>query len=156
MNAHPETSTADAVVPHLDEALMRDRLAHARLARLAFLDGDQPLVVPVNIWSDGVSAVVFRTTVDGLLGALDGEKVALEIDGHDPEARTGWSVLVVGAARDLTAASDPDSERWRAAPVDSWAPGVRARTYVVVPQSITGRIVPVGTDGGWFPGIPSS
>ena len=152
----PSPNPADRGVRHLDESLIRQRLARARFARLAFVDGDQPIVVPVNIRTDDAERVVFRTAAHGVLGGLDGHKVAVEIDGHDPGLRSGWSVLVLGVARDITDAADPDAERLRAVTVDSWAPGDRERSFAVLPLSISGRVIPVGADGDWFAGVPSS
>jgi hypothetical protein len=63
--------------------------------------------------------------------------VAIEVGGID-------------AARDVTAVTA------RAQQVDSWAPGIRDRKFVVVPLAITGRTIPVGPDGDWFAGIPVS
>lgn len=146
----------DPSVPHLDESLIRHRLSRARFARLGFVDGDQPIVVPVNIATDDSQRVVFRTAGNGILGGLDGHKVAVEIDGHDPGSRAGWSVLVLGVARDVTVAVDPDAVRLRTVPVDSWAPGARDRCFAVLPLSITGRMIPVSPDGDWFAGVPSS
>ena len=143
-------------VDHLDESLIRHRLRRARVARLGFVDADQPIVVPVNIATDDTERVVFHTAADGILGGLDGRKVAIEIDGHDPGLRTGWSVLVLGVARDVTDAPDPDAVALRAQPVDCWAPGERSRRFAVLPLSISGRVIPVGPDGDWFAGVPSS
>lgn len=146
----------DDRVQLLEEPLIRLRLARARFARLAFVDGDQPIVVPVNVRADDAERVVFRTAASGLLGGLDGRKVAIEIDGHDPGLRSGWSVLVLGVARDVTVAGDPDAARLRAVAVDSWAPGDRERIFAVLPLSISGRVIPVGADGDWFAGVPGS
>ena len=99
---------------------------------------------------------MFRTSAAAILAGLDGRKVAVEIDGHDPGLRAGWSVLVLGVARDVTDAADPDAVRLRSVPVDCWAPGERDRCFVVVPLSISGRVIPVGDDGDWFAGVPSS
>ena len=114
------------------------------------------MVVPVNITTDDAERVVFRTAAAGILGGLDGHKVAIEIDGHDPGLRSGWSVLVLGVARDVTTAADPDAVRLRSLPVDCWAPGDRDRYFAVLPLSISGRVIPVGADGDWFAGVPSS
>jgi nitroimidazol reductase NimA-like FMN-containing flavoprotein (pyridoxamine 5'-phosphate oxidase superfamily) len=143
-------------VQHLDEALIRERLARARFARLAFVDGDQPIVVPVNITTDHAQRVVFHTAAAGLLGGLDGQRVAVEIDGHDAALRSGWSVLVLGVARDVTDAADRDAGQLRGVAVDSWAPGARARCFAVLPLSVSGRVIPIGEDGDWFAGVPGS
>jgi nitroimidazol reductase NimA-like FMN-containing flavoprotein (pyridoxamine 5'-phosphate oxidase superfamily) len=152
----PPADAPDPTVAHLDESLIRHRLSRARVARLGFIDGDQPLIVPVNIAADDAERIVFHTASRGILGGLDGRKVAIEIDGHDPGLHSGWSVLVLGVARDVTDAADPDAARLRALPVDTWAPGARGRCFAVLPLSITGRVIPVPGDSDWFAGVPSS
>jgi nitroimidazol reductase NimA-like FMN-containing flavoprotein (pyridoxamine 5'-phosphate oxidase superfamily) len=141
---------------HLDESLIRERLSRARFARLGLVDGDQPVVVPVNVATDAAQHVVFRTAGAGMLGGLDGRKVAVEIDGHDPRRRTGWSIVVLGVARDVTDATDAVAVRLRSAPVDCWAPGDRDRVFAVLPTAISGRVIPLGDDGDWFAALPGS
>lgn len=157
MNAPQQPAAAtDPPLQHLDESLIRHRLSRAKFARLAFVDGDQPMVVPINITTDRAERIVFRTASRGLLGGLDGQKVAVEIDGHDPALRSGWSVLVLGVARDVTDAADTDAQQLRALPVDTWAPGERGRCFAVLPLSISGRVIPIGDADDWFAGVPGS
>jgi len=136
--------------------VIRDRLARARFARLAFVDGEQPLIFPVNVAVDKDDHIVFRTAGGTALAGLDGRRVAVEVDAHDPGLRTGWSILVCGVARDISAAPDPEAARLRALPVDCWAPGPRDRTFAVLPLSITGRVIQVADSGDWFAGVPAS
>lgn len=145
-----------AAIGHLDEALIRERLRRARLGRVSFVDGDQPVILPVNVAVDDEQRIAFRTAPDSPLAALDGRRVALEVDGFDPATRSGWSVLVLGVARDVTDAADPAAVASRRVPVDSWAPGQRDRVLVVLPLSISGRHVPPSDDSDWFAGVPSS
>jgi hypothetical protein len=152
----PSPTQPGPKVPHLDEVLVRERLRRARVARLGYADGEDPVIVPVNVAVDDEERIVFRTTGDGPLAALDGRRVAIEIDGIDAPRRSGWSILVRGVARDVTEAPDVVAARARTVPVDCWAPGPRDRTFVVLPIAITGRVIPVGPDGDWFAGIPSS
>lgn len=148
--------TPGTAVDHLDPALICERLRRARFARIAYIDGDQPIVVPVNIATDDSLHIVLRTAVGTALAGLDGRKVAIELDAHDAGLRIGWSILVQGAVRDITDAHDADARRWRRLVVDTWAPGTRERVLVVSPSSITGRVIPPGADGDWFAGVPSS
>lgn len=77
----------------------RRRLAAAEVGRLAFVSDRGLQVLPVNHLLDG-NDVVFRTAPGGKLDAARrAEEVAFEVDGVDPERRTGWSVLVRGRAR---------------------------------------------------------
>jgi nitroimidazol reductase NimA-like FMN-containing flavoprotein (pyridoxamine 5'-phosphate oxidase superfamily) len=140
----------------MGESLVRERLRRARFARIGYVDGDQPIVVPVNIAVDTDQRVAFRTAPDGPLAALDGSRVAIEIDGYDGTTRSGWSILVLGVARDVTDATDPAALSARKLPVDTWAPGDRSRILVVIPLSITSRTIPPSPDGDWFAGVPSS
>jgi nitroimidazol reductase NimA-like FMN-containing flavoprotein (pyridoxamine 5'-phosphate oxidase superfamily) len=143
-------------VPHLDEALIRERLGRARLARVAFVDGEQPMILPVNVATDAEHRLVFRTAAETPLAGTDGRRVAVEIDGYDAATRSGWSVLVLGVARDVTTAADPAAVAARRVPVDSWAPGPRDRVLIVLPLSISGRAVPPSSDSDWFAGVPAS
>lgn len=145
-----------AMVGPLDENLIRERLQRALFGRIAFVDGDQPMIMPMNLAVDADHRIAFRTAPDGPLSALDGQRVAIEIDGHDSATRSGWSVLVHGLARDVTAATDPAAIAARQLPVDSWASDRDQRIMVVVPLSITGRVVPPSHDSGWFAGVPAS
>ena len=149
-------STQHGDLEVLDETVVRDRLRRADLARIAYVDGDQPVIVPVNIVADESEHVLLRTAAGGPLAALDGRRVAIEIDGHEPGERSGWSILVRGVARDVTDAPDIEARRWQRTTVDTWAPGVRDRLIVVLPLSITGRAIPLGAGGGWFAGVPGS
>jgi uncharacterized protein len=150
------TAVNTEAVDRLDEALIRDRLRHARFGRVAYLDGVQPIVVPVNIVSDETQHVLLRTAAETPLARLDGQRVAVKIDGHDNADRSGWSILVRGVARDVTDAPDVEAHRWQKVTVDTWAPGVRDRLIVVLPLSITGRVIPSNVDGDWFAGVPGS
>jgi len=143
-------------LPELDERLIRSRLQRTRFARLGYVDDDGPVIVPINVIIDDDERVVFHTNPTSALAALDGQHVAIEIDGFDPASRSGWSILVRGVARDVTASSDVVAMKAKVAPVDSWAPGVRNRTFVVLALAITGRTIPMGADGDWFAGVPAS
>jgi nitroimidazol reductase NimA-like FMN-containing flavoprotein (pyridoxamine 5'-phosphate oxidase superfamily) len=143
-------------IGQLDESLLLDRLRRTRVARIGYVDGDQPIIVPVNVATDDEARIVFRTDVTGPLGALDGRRVAIEVDGYDTTLRSGWSILVQGIARDITTASDVAAQRLRRLPVDCWAPGSRERMFVVLPLSLTSRVIQVGGDDDWFAGVPAS
>jgi nitroimidazol reductase NimA-like FMN-containing flavoprotein (pyridoxamine 5'-phosphate oxidase superfamily) len=143
-------------IDELDESLLRERLRRARVARIGYVDGDQPIIVPVNVATDDEARIVFRTAVTGPLSALDGRRVAIEVDGYDTTLRSGWSILVQGVARDITTASDVAAQRLRRLPVDCWAPGSRERMFVVLPLSLTSRVIHLGGGEDWFAGVPAS
>lgn len=77
-----------------------------------------PVVLPVTYTMDG-DRIVFRTNVGTKFhAATRGAVVAFEIDDFDRATRTGWSVMVVGEASEIT---DPDElERARRLPLEPW------------------------------------
>jgi nitroimidazol reductase NimA-like FMN-containing flavoprotein (pyridoxamine 5'-phosphate oxidase superfamily) len=88
---------------------------------------------------------VFRTDVGTKLeGIGPGSLVAFEVDEHDAQSHTGWSVVVSGTARDVTDTEDPDTlERLR---LDPWPPGPKARYVRLEPERIEGRRIVRLTD----------
>jgi nitroimidazol reductase NimA-like FMN-containing flavoprotein (pyridoxamine 5'-phosphate oxidase superfamily) len=108
-------------------------------------------VFPVNFVLDR-HMVVFRTDEGTKLdAACRGSRVAFEIDGTDPAARTGWSVLIRGEAIEV---SDPgELARLRKLLLDPWAPGAKGHYVRILPAALTGRRIgapgePSHRDGG--------
>jgi hypothetical protein len=63
--------------------------------------------------------------------------VAFEADELGVARRAGWSVTIVGTAREVT---DPaDVARLRQAGLGAWAPGEREQFVRIAPGIITGR-----------------
>ena len=132
----PATDRRGLRVLDLEECL--SRIGHAVLGRVAFLCDGDVVVLPVNHLVDG-TRVAFRTTWGSKLQlAADGSRVAFEIDGHDPELATGWSVLVQGVAHLVDDAETSQRLDERAA-----EPWVRLDTpsywVDIRPDSISGR-----------------
>lgn len=114
------------------------RLRRARLGRLAFVRNGDPMILPVNHGMDGES-VVFRTNVGGKLLAADSSaRVCFEIDGADPDRRSGWSVVVNGVATTVT--DTEETRRLDRLGVWPWAGGITRVHWVrIVASGITGR-----------------
>lgn len=95
-------------------------------------------MLPVNhVVQDG--RIAFRTTPGSKLGvAATGSRVAIEVDGYDPETHTGWSAVAYGTAVIVT-----DRERLdalHALNFDAWtAPDLRDFWVEIDPDRITGR-----------------
>ncbi len=85
-------------------------LAAETLGRVGVLDGGHPLILPVNYALDG-DQVVFRTGEGTKLDALRGP-ACFEIDHHDAETRTGWSVVVRGRLEPATADQKDLAQPW--------------------------------------------
>jgi len=110
------------------------RLARSQpVGRVAIAQGDgPPHVVPVNfVIDDGV--VAFRSDTGSKFRLLRGAQVTFEVDGLDPEGRTGWSVVFQGPAYE---ASHWETDHLQLSP---WGPGPKAHWVRIVPTSISGR-----------------
>jgi nitroimidazol reductase NimA-like FMN-containing flavoprotein (pyridoxamine 5'-phosphate oxidase superfamily) len=112
-------------------------LSGERLGRVAVVDGQGPIIFPVNFVLDR-HMVVFRTDEGTKLGtAARGGRVAFEVDGADGAAHTGWSVVVRGEATEVT---DPaELARLRKRRLSPWAPGAKSRYVRILPAKLTGR-----------------
>jgi uncharacterized protein len=112
-------------------------LSGERLGRVAVVDGQGPVIFPVNFVLDR-HMVVFRTDEGTKLGAAArGGRVAFEVDGADQAAHTGWSVVVRGEAAEVT---DPaELARLRKRRLSPWAPGAKSRYVRILPAKLTGR-----------------
>jgi nitroimidazol reductase NimA-like FMN-containing flavoprotein (pyridoxamine 5'-phosphate oxidase superfamily) len=109
----------------------------AALGRLAIHAGALPAIVPVNfaLTDDGV---VLRTGAGSKLQhATTNAVVAFEVDDHDPFDHTGWSVNVIGVAREVT---DPGELAALARlPLAHWAGGVAEHYVRISLDVISGR-----------------
>jgi len=114
-------------------------LAGGTLGRVGVTMGALPAIFPVNYgMMDG--AVVFYTG-EGvkLRAALDGAVVAFEVDAVDTTTHSGWSVMIVGLAEDVT---DPDElAAVGRLGLEPWAGGERSHAVRIRPQFISGRRV---------------
>lgn len=109
-----------------------------RFGRIGVQGPEGPGIFPVNyVWVTG--HIVIRTSPGTRPAAAAQSVVAFEIDGIDEPTRTGWSVLVVGTAYEVTDSVDDISEALRRLPVDSWAPGPKTSVLRIEPRSVSGR-----------------
>lgn len=94
-------------------------LTSVPVGRFAFVEGGQPIVLPVNFAVDGRS-VVFRSTYGSKLDAAWREvPAAFEADDFDEDDRTGWSVVLRGHAEWVD--DDEQAERLEALGLEPWA-----------------------------------
>ena len=144
--AHQAQVSSDGLVAlEVDECLAL--LEVTEVGRLAFIDGDELTVLPVN-YRLVEGAIVYRTGFGHVLDTLStGPRVAFEIDGMDPQTWTGWSVLVRGRAEEV--ADVAELEQLRESPPRPWAPGTREHYVRILPSHITGRRITRTTDLGW-------
>ncbi len=123
------------------EVIERDEclrlLAAEAVGRVAVVHGGRPYLFPVNYALDG-EAIVFRTAEGTKLdAAVRGAFAVFEIDGHDRELRSGWSVITTGTVEEVV---DPnDLDRLGQLDLQPWAPGARAHWVRLRPASLSGR-----------------
>ena len=112
-------------------------LTTASIGRVGFTMGALPAILPVN-YLVAEDAIVFRTAPGTKFStAVRGAVVAFEVDDADTQAKTAWSVLVVGRASEIV---DPDElERVRALGLAPWAPGAHDHFVSIPLELVTGR-----------------
>ena len=120
----------------LDECM--NYLRESTVGRVAVVEHDFPIVVPVNyrlVESPGITWVALRTRPGNILDRAP-MNVAFEIDGVDPVHHQGWSVLVRGTLHHV----DPDAADFRERfDPEPWVTDERDSWLVIKPFAITGR-----------------
>ena len=98
-----------------------------------------PLIRPVNyIYDEATGSVVFRTARGSKFHAMvRAASACFEIDGIDPGARSGWSVIISGVAEELTRPTD--LRRLDAAAPESWASGQKRHWLSIRAWTVSGR-----------------
>jgi nitroimidazol reductase NimA-like FMN-containing flavoprotein (pyridoxamine 5'-phosphate oxidase superfamily) len=112
-------------------------LREATLGRVGITVDALPVILPVNFRLLG-ERIVFRTAPGTKLDAATRNAiVAFEVDDIEPASHSGWSVVVVGTAREVT---DPDDvEELALANIPRWAPATSERIVEVSTELVTGR-----------------
>jgi nitroimidazol reductase NimA-like FMN-containing flavoprotein (pyridoxamine 5'-phosphate oxidase superfamily) len=108
------------------------------VGRVAFVEGEHPVVLPVNYVLDG-NRIAFRTAEGAKLSmSLRGAAASFEVDQLDDEIQTGWSVLVRGHAQ--VVAGHEEVARLAALGLRTWAGDGAKTEWVVIPiDVVTGR-----------------
>jgi hypothetical protein len=79
------------------------RLLHAgHVGRLAYVTDDGPRVVPINYSLVGDNLVFRLQPQSEAARSAEASRVAFEVDHVDEFLQSGWSVLAVGVANELT------------------------------------------------------
>ncbi|BBX05431.1 pyridoxamine 5'-phosphate oxidase family protein [Mycolicibacterium aichiense] len=127
-----------------------DRLKSVALGRLVTQIGDQLEIFPVNFVTQN-HTVLFRTAEGTkLFSTVMNDKVLFEVDDHT--VSEGWSVIIRGTARVLTAADDiHEAERAQLLP---WVATEKLRFVRITPSEVSGRRFVFGPepDRGSYPG----
>ena len=135
----PEERTNEVTtVEVLSEAECRRLLAAEEVGRVAFVDRDFPVVLPVNYVLDG-DAIAIHTDAGAKFDRIPLHRVAFEVDGVERWNQSGWSVLVQGFGQDVTDALGSRYEDLRRHGIETWLPGERSRWLTIDIQRISGR-----------------
>jgi nitroimidazol reductase NimA-like FMN-containing flavoprotein (pyridoxamine 5'-phosphate oxidase superfamily) len=113
-------------------------LGQQSVGRLAFVDPEGPVAVPVNFGMAG-TLILFRLEPDSHLRAAVDSPVAFEVDHTDSDTGSGWSVLVRGDADEVDLDHVPELLRLMAGPPRPWAEGVHSVWVTISPRKVTGR-----------------
>jgi nitroimidazol reductase NimA-like FMN-containing flavoprotein (pyridoxamine 5'-phosphate oxidase superfamily) len=130
-------------VPDRDACL--ELIRGATLGRLAIHSGALPAIVPVNFVLTDVGIVIRTAPGSKLDQATRNAVVAFEVDHYDPLRHTGWSVNVVGIAREVV---DPlELAAIGHVPLAHWAPGDASHLIAISLDVVSGRRIlePHGT-----------
>lgn len=116
-----------------------DLLEPGGVGRVGFMSAAGIIMVPVNFVMAG-KTIVFRTAPDTLLAVYANGQISFQADRFDETAREGWSVLVLGHARKVTAELEvrqlQDGTR-----LEPWVSGARDVYVRITPTQISGRRV---------------
>ena len=136
-----------ATLAHLDREQCLSLLASKPVGRLVFTYRALPDVIPVNYRVDRASLLLRLSGGSVAASATKDAVVAFEVDEIDLNSHTGWSVTVVGHAREII---DPmELRRVRALNLVSWAGDDRDHFVSVALEQVTGRqLFSTGTSPG--------
>lgn len=86
----------------IDDERCVELMSSTPIGRIAFTVDGHPMVVPVNFkWHEG--GIVFRTLEGQKLdAATEGQTVCFEVDHWDATDESGWSIAIIGKAREVT------------------------------------------------------
>jgi uncharacterized protein len=112
-------------------------LRQARVGRLAVSVGEVPAIFPVNYVVAGEEILFFTAEGTKLRAAAANATVTFEVDHIDLFAEGGWSVMVVGRARERTEPAVIDGAN--RAGLRPWASGDRFHLIAVAMDFVSGR-----------------
>jgi uncharacterized protein len=120
-------------------------LARGTFGRLAVTaGGGAPAIRPVNYLFDEDSySIVFRTAYGSKLQALlTTNRAAFEIDEIDRVQHTGWSVIVVGVAEQVT--NPVELRQLERTGLEPWGPGDKPYWMRIRATTVSGRRIEPG------------
>lgn len=132
---HPE-APSNGLLRTLSKRECWDLLVSHETGRVCYVQAGAPMVLPMNYQAFEKGIWIRTASYTQLAIHLANEVVAFEIDQTDVATRTGWSVLVHGVATHVLHAHGAPPGWHTSHP---WPDGLRAMTFRIEPQTITGR-----------------
>jgi uncharacterized protein len=101
--------------------------------------GQVPLIRPVGYrFDEGSQSIVFRTLEGSKFHMLGhGARACFEVDAVDPEAESGWSVIVIGTVERITRAAEV--ERAARRDLRTWPDGTGVHWMRIRARTVSGR-----------------
>ena len=124
----------------IDDERCMELIESTPVGRLGFMSDGAPLVLPVN-YAVHEGSVVFRS-LEGqkLAAAAENQPVCFEVDQWDPKAKTGWSVIIRGTAREVT--DWAEKEQLENLGLTPWAKEKWRPLWIrVEPTELSGRVL---------------
>ena len=137
MTAGERSVTSNGALARLDRAACLTLLSSRPVGRLVFTRRALPDVIPVNYRLDGETLVIRLSSGSVAASATKDAIVAFEVDELDIESRTGWSVTVVGRARQIV--DEDELRRAESLGLNSWVSDSRDLYVAITAEKITGR-----------------
>jgi uncharacterized protein len=146
VGSHSAVVLVDNGLELLTEEECRALLGTESVGRIAVSVGALPGIFPVNYVVVDDDIVFLTGEGLKLRAALENTVVGFEVDSLDRALDYGWSVLVVGVAREVSA---EEQERLGPVRVSPWAGGDRTHMVRIHPEMISGRriVPPAGGPG---------
>lgn len=105
------------------------------IGRLAVIDGEAPLIIPLNFTFHD-RGVLVRIGPGRLSEVAPSSLVSFEVDRLEPDGRQAWSVLVRGLASTLAPRDIPTDP---SAVPQPWVPEPGEQVIFIRPDVVTGR-----------------
>ena len=130
----------------LTEAESIALLGTQEVGRLVFTRWALPAVTPVDFVLRDGAIWIWTASTSSMWQAVRGSVVAFEVDRLDAGMRTGWSVVVLGVAEQVTRPEETEKAR-RYGP-EPWIPGRKEHLLRIPLKPVSGRRIVPGEPGG--------
>lgn len=121
----------------LDRGDCLQLLVTQTIGRVGVTSGALPTVLPVNFRLHDDRVLIRTSAGTKLDAALRGMVVAFEVDDFHSFEHTGWSVIVIGVAAEVT--DSAECESLAGVPLARWAPEAGEHLIAISTEMVSGR-----------------